>query len=209
MGKKAERNATRRAEAMRRMRLQTFISILIPMLHAWTIGLKGGGYDGYVRYNAIEAAPKERRYILMQCGRISKLRDKLVKAIGLESFRRIGNAFFETADRKLVGIAEKIIESLPEEQTHFDQSAIMTYIIYAAFHDYAELEDDRRPELKALISSMKAMANHLIPAGSHLCAPLNAVYWSTRDDLQQTTDWTFGGTLNWQPSEDEKAMGIA
>lgn len=208
MGKKAERDAARRAEAMRRMRLQTFISILIPMLHAWTIGLKGGGYDGYVRYNAIEAAPKERRYILMQCGRISKLRDNLVKAMGLESFRRIGNAFFETADRKLVGIAEKIIESLPEEQTHYEQTAIMTYIIYAAFHDYAELEDDRRPELQALISSMKAMSNHIIPAGSHLCAPLNAVYWATRDDLQQTTDWTLGGTLNWQPSEDERAMGI-
>ena len=45
MGKKAERDAVRRAEAMRRMRLQTFICMLIPLLNGWTFGLKGGGYD--------------------------------------------------------------------------------------------------------------------------------------------------------------------
>lgn len=206
MGKKAERDAARRADAMRRMRLQTFICILIPLLNGWTIGLKGGGQDGYVRYNAIEAEPKERRYILMQCGRISKLRDALIRASGIDSFRGVGNSFFEDVDRKLVGIAEKIIAALPEEQTHYEQTAVLTYIIYAAFHDYAELENDRRPELKNLVSAMEAMANHLIPAGSTLCGPLNAVYWATRDDLQQTTDWTLGGTLNWQPSEDELAM---
>ena len=144
----------------------------------------------------------------MQCGRISKLRDALIRATGIYSFRA-GNAFFQDVDSKLVGVAEHIINALPEEQTHFEQTVLLTYIIYAAFHDYAALEDDRRPELQALISSMKAMANHLIPAGSPLCGPLNAVYWATRDDLQQTTDWTLGGTLNWQPSEDEKAMGIA
>lgn len=209
MGKKAERDAARRAEAMRRLRLQTFVCMLIPLLNGWTFGLKGGGHDGYVTYNAIEAEPKERRYILMQCGRISKMRDALIRASGIDSFRRVGNSFFEDVDRKLVGIAEKIIAALPEEQTHYEQTAVLTYIIYAAFHDYAALTDDRRPELKDLISSMKAMANHIIPAGSHLCAPLNAVYWATRDDLQQTTDWTLGGTLNWQPSEDEIAMRIA
>ena len=207
MGKKAERDAARRAEAMRRMRIQTFICMLIPLLNGWTFGLKGGGNDGYVKYNAIDAEQKERRYILMQCGRISKLRDALIRASGVDSFSRVGNSFFEDVDRKLVGIAEKIIAAMPEEQTHYEQTAVLTYIIYAAFHDYAELTDDRRPELKNLVSAMKAMANHLIPAGSPLCAPLNAVYWATRDDLQQTTDWTLGGTLNWQPSEDEKAMG--
>lgn len=209
MGKEAERNEARRMEAMRRMRVQAFIAMLFPLLNGWTIGLKGGGYDGYVRYNAIEAKPKERRYILMQCGWISKLRDALVKAMGLESFRRVGNSFFDDVDRKLVGVAEKIISALPEEQTHYEQNAVLTYIIYAALHDYAELEDDRRPELKDLVSAMKAMANHLIPAGSVLCAPLNAVYWATRDNLQHTKDWTLGGSLRWLPSEDEIAMGMA
>ena len=209
MGKKAERDAARRMEAMRRMRIQTFVCMLIPLLNGWTFGLRGGGQDGYVTYNAIEAEPKERRYILMQCGRISKLRDALIRASGIDSFRRVGNSFFEDVDRKLVGIAEKIIAALTEEQTHYEQTAVLTYITYAAFHDYAELTDDIRPELKDLVSAMKAMANHLIPAGSPLCGPLNAVYWATRDELQQTTDWTLGGTLNWQPSEDEKAMGIA
>ena len=208
MGKKAERDAARRAEAMRRMRLQTFICMLIPLLNGWTFGLKGGGYDGYVRYNAINAEPKERKYILMQCGRISKLRDALIRATGIDSFRA-GNAFFQDVNSKLMGVAEHIINVLPEDQTHYDQTVILTYILYAAFHDYAVLAKDRRKELQALISSMKAMANHLIPAGSELCAPLNAVYWATRDDLQQTTDWTLGGTLTWGPSEDEIAMGIA
>ena len=209
MGKKAARDAARRSEAMRRMRIQTFVCMLIPLLNGWTFGLKGGGNDGYVRYNAIDAEQKERRYILMQCGRISKLRDALIRASGIEYFRRVGNSFFEDVDRKLVGIAEKIIAALPEDQTHYDQTVLLTYIIYASFHDYAELENDRSQALKDLISSMKALANHLIPAGSPLCGPLNAVYWATRDDLQQTTDWTLGGTLEWLPSEDEKAMGIA
>ena len=209
MGKKAARDAARRSEAMRRMRIQTFVCMLIPLLNGWTFGLKGGGNDGYVRYNAIDAEQKERRYILMQCGRISKLRDALIRASGIDSFRSVGNSFFEDVDCKLVGIAEKIIAALPEDQTHYDQTVLLTYIIYAAFHDYAELENDRSQALKDLISSMKALANHLIPAGSPLCGPLNAVYWATRDDLQQTTDWTLGGTLEWLPSEDEKAMGIA
>ena len=207
MGKKAEKEARRREKAIRRMRLQTFIALLIPVMTGWQIGLKGGGYDGYIRYNAIEATPKERRYILMQCGRINKARDVLVReCMGLESFKSAGNAFFATADQKLVSIAEKIINALPEDQTHYEQTAVLTYVLYCAFYDYAALEADDRPQLRHLISVMGILANHIIPAGSPLAGPMNAVYWATRDDLQANPDWTRGGTLEWLPSEDEKAI---
>lgn len=183
---------------------------MIPVMAGWQIGLKGGGYDGFIRYNAIEADPKERRYILMQCGRINKARDGLVQeCMGLEAFKQAGKAFFETADKKLMSIAEKIINALPEGQTHYEQTAVLTYILYAAFYDYSFLENDKRPQLKHLISVIGCLANHIIPAGSPLCAPLNAVYWATRDDLQANPDWTRGGTLEWLPSEDEKAMRSA
>ena len=207
MGKKAEKEARRREMAIRRMRLQTFIALLIPVMQGWIIGLKGGGYDGYIRYNAIEAAPKEKKYILMQAGRINKARDTLVReAMGLEAFKAAGNAFFATADKKLMSIAEKIVSSLPDTQTHYEQTAVLTYILYCAFYDYAALEADDRPQLKHLISVLGTFANHVLPAGSPLCAPFNRVYWATRDDLQANPDWTRGGTLEWLPSKDEREM---
>ena len=211
LGKKARKEAARKEKAIRRMRLQTFITLLIPAMQSWIIGLKGGGFDGYIRYNAIEAPTQnEKRYIVMQVGRINKARDTLVReCMGLEAFKASGNAFFATADKKLMSIEEKIINALPEDQTHYEQTAVLTYIIYAAFYDYSFLENDKRPQLKHLISVIGCLANHIIPAGSMLCAPLNAVYWATRDDLQANPDWTRGGTLEWLPSEDERAMGMA
>ncbi len=209
MGKKAEKEARRREKAIRRMRLQTFIALLIPVMAGWQIGLKGGGYDGFIRYNAIEADPKERRYILMQCGRINKARDGLVQeCMGLEAFN-VGKSFYRTADDKLQHLAELIVDSLPSSQTHYQQMVCLTYIIYCAFYDYAALEGDTRPELKKLITALAAFANHVLPAGSPLCAPFNRVYWATRDDLQANPDWTRGGTLEWELGEDEKAMRSA
>lgn len=209
MGKKAEKEAARREGAIRRMRLQTFIALLIPVMAGWQIGVKGGGKDGYIYYNPVEVTPAQKRYILMQAGRINKARDTLVReCMGLEAFN-VGKSFYRTADDKLHHLAELIVDALPSSQTHYQQMVCLTYIVYCAFYDYAALEGDTRTQLKHLIAVLGAFANHLLPAGSPLCGPLNAVYWATRDDLQQTTDWTLGGTLNWQQSEDEKAMGIA
>lgn len=209
MGKKAEKEAKRHAQAIRRMRLQTFIALLIPVMAGWQIGVKGGGKDGYIYYNPVEVTPAQRRYILMQLGRINKARDTLVReCMGLEAFA-VGKAFYRTADEKLQHIAELIVDALPESQTHYQQMVCLTYIIYCAFYDYAALEADDRPQLKHLISVLGSFANHVLTTGSTLCAPFNRVYWATRDDLQVTPDWTRGGTLEWLPSEDEKAMRSA
>lgn len=209
MGKKAEKEAARRERAIRRMRLQTFIALLIPVMAGWQIGVKGGGNDGYVYYNAVEVTPAQKRYILMQAGRINKARDTLVReCMGLEAFD-VGKAFYRTADEKLQHISELIVDALPDSQTHYDQMVILTYIVYCAFYDYAALESDTRPQLKHLISVLGAFSNHVLPAGSPLCAPFNSVYWATRDDLQANPDWTRGGTLEWELGEDEKAMRSA
>lgn len=209
MGKKAEKEAKRRAQAIRRMRLQTFIALLIPVMAGWQIGVKGGGNDGWIHYNAVEVTPAQKRYILMQAGRINKARDALVReCMGLEAFD-VGKSFYRTADDKFQHLAELIVDALPSSQTHYQQMVCLTYIIYCAFYDYAALEADDRPQLKHLISVLGTFANHVLPAGSPLCGPMNAVYWATRDDLQASPDWTRGGTLEWLPSEDEKAMRAA
>ena len=206
MGKKAEKEAARREMAIRRMRLQTFIAILIPVMAGWQIGVKGGGKDGYIYYNPVEVTPAQRRYILMQIGRITKARDTFVReCMGLEAFN-VGKSFYRTADDKLQHLAELIVDSLPSSQTHYQQMVCLTYIIYCAFYDYAALEADDRPQLRRLISALGALANHVLTTGSPLCAPFNRVYWATRDDLQASPDWTRGGTLEWLPSEDEKDM---
>lgn len=209
IGKKARKEAARKEKAIRRMRLQTFIALLIPVMAAWQIGVKGGGYDGDIYYRPVDVSPEQRRYILMQAGRINKARDVLVReCMGLEAFNT-GKSFFRTADEKLHDISYRIFAELPESQTRADYMTVLTYILYAALHDYRELEDDTRSQLRKLEMVLGQLANHLMPAGSPLCGPMNNVYWATRDDMQATTDWTLGGTLNWQPSEDEKAMGIA
>lgn len=206
MGKKVEKEAKRREMAIRRMRLQTFIALLIPVMAGWQIGVKGGGNDGYIYYNPVEVTPAQKRYILMQAGRINRARDVLVReCMGLEAFN-VGKSFYRTADDKLLHLAELIVDSLPSSQTHYQQMVCLTYIIYCAFYDYAALEGDTRTQLKHLIAVLGAFANHLLPAGSPMCGPMNAVYWATRDGLQANPDWTRGGTLEWLPSEDEKAI---
>lgn len=209
LGKKARKEAARKERAIRRMRLQTFIALLIPVMQGWILGVKGGGQDGPLYYNAVEVTPAQKRYIIMQAGRINKARDALVhNCMGIEAFDT-GKAFYRTADEKLQDVSARIVEALPEWQTHFDQLSVLTYVLYCAFYDYAALEDDTRTELRKLVQVLGQLANHLLPAGSPLCGPMNTVYWATRDDLQAHPDWTRGGTLEWLPSEDEKARGAA
>ena len=145
----------------------------------------------------------------MQAGRINKARDALVhNCMGIEAFDT-GKAFYRTADEKLQDVSARIVEALPAEQTHFDQLAVLSYVLYCAFYDYAALEDDTRTELRKLVQVLGQLANYLLPAKSPLCGPMNQVYWATRDDLQAHPDWTRGGTLEWLPSVDERARGAA
>lgn len=210
MNKKQKRNEKRRLAAIKRDRLKTFIAILIPTMVAWKIGMNGGGNDGPLYYSPIEVTSRQKQYISMQIGRIDKARDALIrKVISLEAFEKVGKNFYETADEKLQNIALKIVNILPEEQTHFDQTAVLTYILYCAFYDYAALENDNRPELKKLINLLGTLADYIMPEDSPLVDPMNAVYWSTREELQQTKDFTDGGRIEWLPSELEKKRNAA
>ena len=203
LGKKARKEAARREKAIRRMRLIQFVSLLAPVIFGWQMGVKGGGEVSGFPIPVVETSYKERRYILMQMGRVDKAHEDMMTALGAENFDPEKTRFYKHLDDKFQFLRRHIADVLPKTYSAKDALIVCTYIVYAA------LEADDRPQLKHLISVLGTFANHILPAGSPLCGPMNAVYWATRDDLQQTTDWTLGGTLNWQPSEDERAMGIA
>lgn len=210
MNKKQMRNEKRRLAAIRRDRLKTFIVMLIPTMMAWKIGMNGGGQDGSIYYHSIKVTPRQKSYIAMQIGRIDKARDALVRnVISLEAFQNVGKNFYATADEKLQLIAQGIVAELPEEEDHFQQMVVLTYILYCAFYDYAALENDQRPELKKLVNLLGTLSNYLLPEDSQLVDIMNSVYWATREYLQQTKDFTAGGRIEWLPSELEKKRSAA
>ena len=86
---------------------------------------------------------------------------------------------------------------------------MLTYVLYCAMYDYAALENDQRPELKKLVNLLGTLSNYLLPEDSPLIEPFNAVYWATREELQQTTDFTAGGRIEWLPSELELKRSAA
>ena len=210
MNKKQMRNEKRRLAAIRRDRLKIFIVMLIPTMMAWKIGMNGGGQDGSIYYHSIKVTPRQKSYIAMQIGRIDKARDDIVRnVISLDAFKNVGKNFYATADEKLQLIAERIVAELPEEEDHFQQMVVLTYVLYCALYDYAALENDKRTELKKLVNLLGTLSNYLLPEDSTLIEPFNIVYWSTREDLQQTKDFTDGGRIEWLPSELEKKRNAA
>ena len=202
---KAQRNEERRREAILRLRLHTFIAILIPIMDAWELGMKGGGKKVQMEYKAIEVPPKVASYIKMMSGKINKARDEVVRLLGVESFD-VGMAFYRTADDKLQEISAACIKHLPEDAGRYDQMRVMTYLIAAAFHDLRIITQDLRPEVKRLAAAIEGLANYLIKPDSHLVQPMSNAYWETRDVMQEFPDWTCGGVIEWGPSEQDKYL---
>jgi hypothetical protein len=199
---KKDRDEARRREAIRRLRLHTFIAILIPIMDAWEMGMKGGGQRGSMYFKPVEVDAKEARYIKMQSGKIKKAQDEVVRMLGVNSFN-VGMSFFRTADEKLQVISNAVIKHLPADASRADQLRTITYIIYTAFHDLRIITDDQRPEVKKLISALGTLANHLIGQNSPLVHPMSWAYWETRDAMQEYPDWTRGGEVEWGPSEQD------
>ena len=209
LGKKARKEAARREKAIRRMRLINFVSLLAPVIFGWQMGVKGGGEVSGFPIPAIETSDKERRYILMQMGRVDKAHEDMMNALGAENFDPEKQRFYKDLEDRFQFLRKHIADVLPKTYSAKDALIVCTYIVYTSLYDYAALESDDRPQLRKLVQVLGQLANHLLPAGSPLCGPMNAVYWATRDDLQAHPDWTRGGTLEWLPSDDERAMGLA
>lgn len=203
MSKKAQRDEERRREAIRRLRLHTFIAILIPIMDAWEVGLKGGGKKGQMTFKSIEVEAKEARYIKMQMGKIAKARDAVVRMLGVDSFN-VGMSFYRTADEKLQTLSLSCIKHLPADASRANQMRVMTYLIYTAIHDLRIITDDQRPEVRALWSALGTLANHLVGRDSPLVHPMSWAYWETRDAMQEYPDWSRGGEVEWGPSEQTK-----
>jgi len=202
-GTKARRNEERRRQAVRRMRLQTFIALLIPIMEAWEFGLKGGGQHGSMTFKAVETDANTKRYVTMMNGKIKKARDAVVRVLGIESFD-VGMSFYRTADEKLQVISNAAIKHLPEGAGREEQMRVITYLIYTAFYDLRILTDDTRPEVLKLVSTLGTLANHLIDRDSPLVHPMSYAYHETKDIMQEYPDWSRGGEIEWGESAQDK-----
>ena len=198
---KAQRDEERKREAVRRMRLHSFVALLIPTMYAWELGMRGGGRHGEMTYQAVEVPPQVARYVRMQAGRIDKARDAVVRMLGVASFERLGKNFFQTADDKLQELSLAIINALPPNATHADELRVLTYLLHTAFHDFCILTDETRPEVKKLVSVLGTLANYLIKEDSHLVMPMNKAYYATRNAIQG--DDTVWYEVNWDNAPQE------
>ena len=132
--------------------------------------------------------------------------------LGYENFNpnnQLNLYFYQKVSESFTSLNSRIEASLPAWHRAKDVLIIFTYLIYCAMYDYAALENDTRPELKKLVNLLGTLANYLLPEDSPLIEPFNAVYWSTREELQQTTDFTAGGRIEWLPSELELKRNAA
>lgn len=197
---KAQRNEQRRRAAIRRMRLQTFIAILIPVMDAWEVGLKGGGQLGSMSFKSIETDAKTARYVKMMLGKIRKARDAVVRVIGIDSFD-VGKNFYVTADEKLQIVSNAVIQHLPENADRVDQMRVITYLTYMAFYDLRILTDDQRPEVKKLVSALGCLADYLIKPDSPLVMPMNKAYYATRTAVQGSDEVWY--ELDWETAPQE------
>ena len=185
---KAARNEVRQRAARNRMRLHTFIALLIPVMDAWDIGMKGGGKIGDIRFKPLDVPREEARFLKMELPKVAKARDAVVRELGIASFD-VGKNFYATADGKLQVISEAVVEALPAEASHTDSLRALTYIVYAALWDLVALTDDSRPSVQKLVSAVGRIANYILPASSSLVLPMNAAYYATRNMMQENPEW--------------------
>ena len=209
LSKNERKQLKRQAAARRRMRLHCLIALLIPIMDGWRIGIRGGGLSGKnseIRYAPVDVTDKEKSYVRMQIGQIDKARDAVVRMLGIASFEQVGQQFYHTADEKLQAVTNAIFKYLPEKSTHTDNLRVLTYIIATAFHDLRLLTDDERPEVKRLCRVLEQFGNHLIPCDSPFLLPMNGVYWSTRDMMQENPAEWYDDGLDWDtgPTEAER-----
>lgn len=198
---KTQRDEERRQQAISRMRLHTFIALLIPVMDAWDVGLKGGGQIGSMKYQAVEVPKNEAHYVRMQAGKIDKARDAVVRVLGLASFEKTGKSFYATADDKLQAFSRAVVDYLPEDCTHADELRVLTYLLYMAFYDLRILTEDQRPEVKKLVSALGCLADYLIKPDSPLILPMNKAYYATRNAIQgYDTVWY---DVNWDNAPQE------
>lgn len=185
---KAEKQELRQREARRRVRLQHFIALLISITDAWEVGLAGGGRTAQAKYAAIETTEKEKKFILSQLGKITKWRREVIDLVGEKSFH-VGKQLYTDAERKLKLAERKANDLLDETIPNRDFMAVMTYVLYAAFHDLAILEQDNRRPVRYLIQTLGTLADTLLPADSPHVMAMNRVYYATRDAWQESPEW--------------------
>lgn len=185
---KAEKQELRQREARRRVRLQHFVALLISITDAWQVGLAGGGQTAHAKYAAIETTEKEKKFILSQLEKITKWRREVIDLIGEDAFRH-GKQFYVDAERKLKLAERKTNDLLDATIPNRDFMAVVTYVLYAAFHDLAILEQDNRRPVRYLIQTLGTLADTLLPADSPHIMAMNAVYYATRDEWQERPTW--------------------
>lgn len=215
------RERRRQRRAMRHKRILLFTALLATALVGLQQGVKGGGVvqtesqgmdSSVYRVSPMHFSVKERHYVPMMLGRIEKAHEAVMILLGYENFNPMNPfnlSFYQKVSSTFTSLNSRIEKALPAYYRAKDVLVIFTYIIYCAMYDYAALENDTRPELKKLINLLGTLADYLIPEDSPLVDPMNTVYWATREELQQTTDFTCGGRIEWLPSELEKKRNAA
>lgn len=201
---KKERDEQRQREARRRMCLHHFMALCVCVENAWMYGLAGGGVWQGTSYLPVKVTASERKFTAAQWDKIAKWRYRLVQDMGGERQWNVGKGgFYTDANAKLEMIKSGTKKAWPDG-THEDYLFMQTYILYCAFHDYAILRDDRRASLRYLVQTLGTLADRFITRDSPLVAPMNEVYWTTRDAWQEYPDWSCGGTVQWGESEQDK-----
>lgn len=185
---KMGRDAERKKAAQKRMRLHTIIAILIPIMDAWEVGLKGGGTVKQMSFKPLELPRKDAVFLKLELPKLEKARDAVVRELGSASFN-VGKNFYRTADEKLQAMSEAVVEACPAEASHTDIMRVLTYLVYTALWDFATLTEDERLSVQHLISAFGRIANHLLPADDPLIMPMNKAYYATRDMMQEAPEW--------------------
>jgi hypothetical protein len=189
------------------------VALLIAIEPAWKYGLEGGKVfkdkkNVFTTYAPVEADPKNKTYILLQLGKITKRAGAVINKYHIldaekkeETFQRVGGK---------LGLMSKAIDEALPHGSQYEHMVILTYLLYANFYDMVILHEVAEIEMKNLVTEIGILANHLLPQTSPLVMPMNQAYYKTRELVLErhefySVDWENAPQEIYFQAHEEKA----
>ena len=176
-GKKAAEREARIQAARQRNRLPKFVALASILIDKWR-------KTEALQDDIATLPPNERRFFKMQLAKCDKAIMTVVRLLFTEKPSPTSPLMRDASDL-LLCLLRSVCEAkaMPEVCMHQDVHAVVTYLVYTALQEWQNMEQDPRPEIRHMITQLRILCDHAIPADSPLIPALNDVFILTRNTL--------------------------
>lgn len=177
LGKKAAEREARIQAARQRNRLPKFVALASILVDKWR-------KHEVLKEDLAALSVNERRFYAMQLAKCEKAISNVVRLVYTETPSPT-SPLMRDASELLHGLLRSVCGSkaMPEVCMHMDVHAVVTYLVYVALHEWQTMEQDPRKEIRHMITQLRILCDHAIPADSPLIPALNEAFCETRNML--------------------------